>query len=128
MKPTLTLLLALFLFSCSKPQLIEPSKNDEPRPRETTRVSISTFGWMHNYKLKYKRTSGWVDTVITQQNYTVQYNCYTNELQHPVTIYTIERYDKDTLRLSITVNQTLNQQAIINKCDAQCVLQPNQAL
>ena len=128
MKAVITILIAFSLFSCSKENILEPTKTNEVRPRETTRVSISTFGWMANYRLKYKRASGWVDTVITQQNYSVTYQCFTNELQHPVLLHTIERYDKDTLRLNVTVNTTLTQQAIINKCDAQCVLQPNLAL
>jgi len=128
MKTLTALLLALTLFSCSKENLLEPNHKNETRPRETTKVTINTFGWMHNFRLKYKRTSGWIDTVITQQNYSVQYQCFTNELQHPVTIKTIERYDKDTLRLKVTVNTTISQQATITKCDAQCLLLPNQAL
>lgn len=126
MKTLTAILLSIFLFGCVKEQVFD-IKSDTKR-RDKNKVSITAFGWMANYNLKYKRASGWVDTVITQQNYTVQYECYNSELQLPVTVSTIERYDKDTLRLSVTINQTLNQQAIINKCDAQVALQPNQAL
>lgn len=128
MKTLTTILLSILLFGCVKEQVFDIKKETEVKRRDKTKVSISAFGWMANYNLKYKRASGWVDTLITQQNYSVQYECLNGELQLPVTVSTIERYDKDTLRLSVTINQTLNQQAIINKCDAQVSLQPNQAL
>lgn len=126
MKTLAIIILNIFLFGCVKEQVFD-IKNDTRR-RDKTKITVSTFGWLHNYKLKYKRIGGWVDTVINQQNYSIQYECYNSELQLPVTVSTIERYDKDTLRLSVTVNQTLSQQAIINKCDAVIQLQPNQAL
>lgn len=128
MKTLTILILALTLFSCSKESLTEPTfKNEAERPR-TTKVNVHCFGWMANYNLKYKRISGWVDTTINTANYSFQFECLNQELSMPVTITTIERYDKDTLRLKVTVNTTISQQAIINKCDAQCLLQPNNAL
>jgi len=124
MKTLTALLLALTLFSCSKEKELQKNASS----REITKVTVNTFGWMKNYRLKYKRASGYVDTVINQANYNVQYNCFTNELNLLVSLSTIERYDKDTLKLKVTVNNTITQQAIINKCDAECTLQPNQAL
>jgi len=128
MKTLITILLALTLFSCKKNALTEPTFENKPQPREVTRVTINTYGWWGNYKLKYKRTSGWVDTIINQQHYSVQYQCYTNELQHPVKLYSAETYDKDTLRLKLTVNTTIQQEAIVNKVEVQCVLQPSNAM
>lgn len=128
MKTLATLLLTLFLFSCSKENILDPTFENKPQPRETTRVSLHAHGWKANYRLKYIRLGNWCDTVIRDTNYTIQYLCYTNELQHPVSINTIERYDKDTIALSLTVNTTIATFAIINKCDAEISLQPNQAL
>lgn len=129
MKTLLVLLLAITLFSCEKrDNILDPIKQPEVKTEPVTKVTISTFGWMQNYKLKYKRASGWCDTVIKQSNYTVQYECYTYELQHPVTVSNVETYDKDTLSLSVTVNTTIYTYFVINKCEAQISLQPNQAL
>jgi len=128
MKSLLTLLLALFLFSCSKENILEPTIENKPQPIEVTTVTINTYGWMQDYKLKYKRTSGWCDTIIKQAHYSVQYQCNNNELFHPVTVSNVETYDKDTLALSITVNTTIATFTVINKCEAQIHLQPNQAL
>lgn len=129
MKTLTILLLAITLFSCEKrDNILDPIKQPEVKTEPVTKVTISTFGWMQNYKLKYKRASGWCDTVINQSNYTVQYECYTYELQHPVRLYSAETYDKDTLRLKVTVNTTLVQESIVNKVEVQCLLQPNQAL
>ena len=128
MKTLATLLLALFLFSCSKENVLEPTFENKPQLQETKTVTINTFGWMENYKLKYKRASGWCDTVIKQAHYTVQYQCNTNELFHPVVVTNVETYDKDTLALSVTVNTTIYTYFVINKCEAQIQLQPNQAL
>ena len=121
-------LLSLLLFGCTKDPLQEPTFENKPEPRKVTRVSVNTFGWMKNYRLKYIRLGTWVDTLISQQNYSVNYQCYTNELQHPVSIKSVEMYDKDTLRLSVTINTAINQQVIANKTAIQCLLQPNQAL
>jgi len=128
MKQTLTILLALFLFSCSKPQLIEPTINHQPQYEEVVKVTIGAHVWMHNYKLKYKRTGGWCDTLISDVDYTIQYNCYVSELNLPVTITNVEIYDKDTLALGININTSIYDYCIVNKCEGQVTLIPNLAL
>jgi len=127
MKTLLKITLLLLLFSCKK-SVLEPTFENKPKLPETKTVTINAHGWMQNYKLKYKRISGWCDTIIKQSHYSVQYQCYNNELQHPVTVSNVETYDKDTLALSITVNTTIATFTVINKCEAQIQLQPNQAL
>lgn len=111
------ILLALSLFGCKKEY-----------NRESKIVLIKCYTYSGSFNLKYKRLSGYCDTIITSSSYQFIYNCYVDELRFPVSMKTISTQPFDTLKIEATINKTVSNKAFVKNQNAEISIQPDQAL